>query len=398
MRIAILESIVMPAGHEVEFDRILVEELKKQGHEPVFFVPEHFPFKLDYHCDVEYLDGGEAISYAGAGRTQAAPAVVPAGAPPPGLVQQRLREGRSRAIAMPSSCRRTAGASCARYWNSAIKNSPVPVSVPIPWDHAERQGALLRWRQEPPGLLEYPSRGSGLADFVPRAGRLPELPYSHGAGLHPVRSAGHAGVPCARAAAARLLSASTAARRTSISSCRHLSEATFTNPVELTVQGATVTQADSDDFERSEAVSMHRMRQYPLPAQEPPGHRMAARAHGHRCPAPAIRCRALPLPAQRHAVHRNRLLQARPAVSGDESRDLCSEFKIGEAVKLDSVETFSKQMEDFVNTFPQKGRGIPPGTDRRKREIRAGQTDPAHYGHPVEEGRVRSIDLFRFDL
>ena len=53
MRVAILESIVMPAGHEVEFDRILVEELKKQGHEPVFFVPEHFPFKLDYHCDVE---------------------------------------------------------------------------------------------------------------------------------------------------------------------------------------------------------------------------------------------------------------------------------------------------------------------------------------------------------
>ena len=68
MRVAILESIVMPAGHEVEFDRILVEELKKQGHEPVFFVPEHFPFKLDYHCDVEYLEGGEVVTYAGAGK------------------------------------------------------------------------------------------------------------------------------------------------------------------------------------------------------------------------------------------------------------------------------------------------------------------------------------------
>ena len=68
MRIAILESIVMPAGHEVEFDRILVEELKKQGHEPVFFVPENFPFKLDYHCDVNYLDGGEVVTYAGAGK------------------------------------------------------------------------------------------------------------------------------------------------------------------------------------------------------------------------------------------------------------------------------------------------------------------------------------------
>ena len=38
MRIAILESIVMPAGHEVEFDRILIENMKNQGHQPVFFV------------------------------------------------------------------------------------------------------------------------------------------------------------------------------------------------------------------------------------------------------------------------------------------------------------------------------------------------------------------------
>ena len=65
MKIAILESIVMPAGHEVEFDRILVEEMKNQGHEPIFFVPEKYPFKLDYHAHIDYLSGGEAISYAG---------------------------------------------------------------------------------------------------------------------------------------------------------------------------------------------------------------------------------------------------------------------------------------------------------------------------------------------
>jgi glycosyltransferase involved in cell wall biosynthesis len=68
MKIAILESIVMPAGHEVEFDRILVDELKQQGHEPIFFVPKNFPFKIDYKADTEYLDGGEVISYAGAGK------------------------------------------------------------------------------------------------------------------------------------------------------------------------------------------------------------------------------------------------------------------------------------------------------------------------------------------
>lgn len=31
MKIAILESIIMPAGHEVEFDRILVNEVKRRG-------------------------------------------------------------------------------------------------------------------------------------------------------------------------------------------------------------------------------------------------------------------------------------------------------------------------------------------------------------------------------
>lgn len=65
MRVAILESIVMPAGHEVEFDRILVEELKRQGHTPIFFVPEKFPFKINYDAPVNYLEGGQAISYAG---------------------------------------------------------------------------------------------------------------------------------------------------------------------------------------------------------------------------------------------------------------------------------------------------------------------------------------------
>ena len=45
MRVAILESIIMPAGHEVEFDRMIINELKRQGHEPVLMVPENFTFK-----------------------------------------------------------------------------------------------------------------------------------------------------------------------------------------------------------------------------------------------------------------------------------------------------------------------------------------------------------------
>ena len=126
MRIAILESIVMPAGHEVEFDRILVEELKKQGHEPVFFVPERFPFKLDYHCDVDHLDGGEVVTYAGAGKLK--------------KIFLSLRRERRRIAWFNSAFEKARAYHCDaiiiptgtwRYirtlLNSRLKNSPVPV-------------------------------------------------------------------------------------------------------------------------------------------------------------------------------------------------------------------------------------------------------------------------------
>lgn len=60
MRIAIFENIMTPGGHEVDFDRILVEELKALGHEIVFYVPEGFRFGMDYHTEVRHLSGGPA--------------------------------------------------------------------------------------------------------------------------------------------------------------------------------------------------------------------------------------------------------------------------------------------------------------------------------------------------
>ena len=62
MRIGIFENIMTPGGHEVDFDRILVEELQKRGHEVSFYVPEDFEFSFDYHVPVVRL-GGTAVSY-----------------------------------------------------------------------------------------------------------------------------------------------------------------------------------------------------------------------------------------------------------------------------------------------------------------------------------------------
>ena len=70
MKVAVLESIIMPAGHEVEFDRILVDELNRQGHKPIMLVPENFQFKIKYNAKTEYLNGGGVVTYAGANKLQ----------------------------------------------------------------------------------------------------------------------------------------------------------------------------------------------------------------------------------------------------------------------------------------------------------------------------------------
>ncbi len=64
MWIAIFENIMTPGGHEVDFDRILVEELRALGHEVVFYVPEDFRFAMDYGVEVRRLPG-EVVSYSG---------------------------------------------------------------------------------------------------------------------------------------------------------------------------------------------------------------------------------------------------------------------------------------------------------------------------------------------
>lgn len=62
MRIAIFENIMTPGGHEVEFDRILIEEFKALGHEVAFYVPQNFSFQFDYQTPVTRLKG-DAVTY-----------------------------------------------------------------------------------------------------------------------------------------------------------------------------------------------------------------------------------------------------------------------------------------------------------------------------------------------
>lgn len=70
MRVAILETVKTQAGFEQEFDRLIIDELKKQGHDPVLYLPEHSNLPVDFGIPTEYLKGGEIIDYEGVGKVK----------------------------------------------------------------------------------------------------------------------------------------------------------------------------------------------------------------------------------------------------------------------------------------------------------------------------------------
>lgn len=350
MRVAILESIVMPAGHEVEFDRILVEELKAQGHKPVFFVPERFPFKLDYHCDVEYLEGGEAISYAGVGRLKRL------------LLSfqrehrrlawfnnayEKAQQGFCDAIIVPTNSWRVMRS----IRNSKIKKSPVPVLFLF---HGIMPKDRERFCNGVKSLRRFSNIHLGALGLQTSFPELTDCPNFHTV-MAPVyipfdlsvTPEFHVHNPL------RLGFFGQYRREKNLDFfLQAFVKATFTNPVELVVQGATVKWEDSDDFERlrKEYASYDNIRFL---------HKNLLGIEWQK-ELMDIDVLLLPYGAERYRYQPSAMLFTaigyyKPVLQSPEMNpEILSEFKIGEAVRLDSIDTFSKQLEEFVNTFPLK--------------------------------------------
>jgi len=350
MRIAILESIVMPAGHEVEFDRILVEELKKQGHDPRFFVPANYPFKIDYHVPVDYLQGGEAISYAGVGRLK--------------KIWLSLQREKRRIAWLDDACRKAQAGLCdaiivpTNSWRvmrsirkSTIKASTVPVLFMM---HGIMPADRARFVEGVRSLKNYHNIHIGALGLQKNFPELADCPGFHvimGPVYVPldlqVRPEFHFHEPL------RLGFFGQYRREKNLEFfLQAFVQAKFTQPVQLIVQGATVTQADSDDFERltkkyatySNISFMHK------------------NLLGLEWQKALMDCDVLLLPygAERYRYQPSAMLFTaigyfKPVLQSPEMNpEILAEFKIGEAVQLDSVTTFSQQLEQFVNTFKER--------------------------------------------
>lgn len=349
MRIAILESIVMPAGHEVEFDRILVEELKKQGHEPVFFVPENFPFKLDYHCDVEYLDGGEAISYAGVSRLKRLWLSMQREKRRVDWLNSAAEKGNAGlcdAVIVPTNSWRVMRS----IHHSMLKKSKVPFLFMF---HGIMPKDRERFCNGVQGLKNYSQVHLGALGLQTEFPELKDCPNFHTimAPVYipfdlPVTPEFHVHTPL------RLGFFGQYRREKNLEFfLQAFVKAKFTHPVTLTVQGATVTQADSDDFELLKA-------KYASYANIQFLHKNLLGIDWQKG-IMNIDVMLLPYGAERYRYQPSAMLFTaigyyKPVLQSPEMNpEILREFNVGEAVKLDSVDVFSRQLEIFVNTFPE---------------------------------------------
>ncbi len=362
MRVAILESIVMPAGHEVEFDRILAEELKKQGHEPVFFVPERFPFKLDYHCDVEYLDGGEAVSYAGAGKLKK-------------VFLSLLREHRRVAwfnSAFEKACARHCDAIIIptgtwRYirtmLRSKLKNSPVPVYMIFHGINPKEQPRFEAQARkvETYGNIylkvitlrdDFKNSGLGNIDLIPPPVFKPwELPVNKQLSFKPPIKIGFFGQFRKEKNLDFFLQAFTQAK--------------FSVPVELIVQGATVTPEDGELFENF-------ARDYQKYTNIIFWHKNLIGLEWQKALL-GVDAIIMPYAAERYRYHWGAMLFTaigfyKPVLASPElNPEVLQQFNIGQAIDLTSVGTFAKQLENFIFDLVENTAAYQQGLDDANR-------------------------------
>ena len=310
MRVAILESIIMPAGHEVEFDRMIINELKRQGHEPVLMVPENFTFKVDYGVEVIYLEGGEVVTYAGASKWKK---------PFLSLLRERrrrawftsaakkLEEHNCDALIIPTSTYRYIKA----LLDTPLKNAKVPVHFIFDMLRSD----LSRVRPILPPV------------FTPSTGETPTF------STHTPLRLGFFGQFRKEKNIIPLLDA--------------FKTATFTGPVELLVQGATAKPEDGELFD---AIA----EEY----KDVPGLSfLHANLIGPDWDKALLDVDAILMPygAERYRYHWSAMLYTaigfyKPAlVSPEINPEVLRDYHVGESLDISSVDTIRTGLEQFVN-------------------------------------------------
>lgn len=356
MRVGILESIVMPAGHEVEFDRILVDEFRKQGHTPVFFVPEKFPFKLKYNAEVEYLDGGEVVTYAGANKFQKIFLSVKREYRRKkwfNSAYEKIMAKKCDCLIIPTATHRY----LKTLLNTKLCKSPVPVVFCF---HGINPGEKEKFVKQAKACEKYENvrlkvltlrndfkndKLSNLDLIEPPVFKPLDLQIDESLQCHDPLRLGFFGQFRREKNVRFFLDA--------------FKKANFTVPVKLIMQGATARTEDSEEFEQiiSEYKDVDNIEFL---------HKNLIGKEWQKALLDVDVILA-PYDAERYRYHYSAMVFTaigfyKPVLLSQEMNpEVLEEFNIGEAVKLDSVDVFTKQLEVFVNTFKERTKDYKSG-------------------------------------
>lgn len=351
MRLAIFENIMTPGGHEVDFDRIIVEEFRRLGHEVSFYVPEDFRFAFDYGVPVKRLRRS-VISYTEVRGLKKLIWSLRRELHRQSWYSQlyeEAREGRMDAILVPTSTWRYQRALA----KNILKDSPVPLIFIL---HGINPGEAPKFFHEAKKLL--PNKkirmvvltfgkdifGETLENvypifppaYTPRD--VEEIPPQRALALEEPLTIGFFGQY---------------RREKRLEDFLKVFEAgSYTRPVKLMVQGSTMHPEDSEDFERIIAAHSGDERIRFL-------HRGLIGREWQQALL-GVDALLMPYSSPRYLYHWGGMLFTaigcrRPVVASDDiNPEVFRKFHIGETFRSGDMEDLKRVMESFVNGFDRR--------------------------------------------
>jgi len=345
VKFAIFESILTPGGHEVDFDRIIVEELQALGHEVSFYVPYNFTFKHEYRVPIVRLRG-QGISYEGIrGLTKVIASLKRE------INRQRwfkqLYEAGCRgefdAIIIPTSTYRYLRA----INMNILKKSPVPVIFVI---HGINPGEAPRFFAETQKLQSYSNLKMAVLTFgqsilgkvVPNVYCIKPPTYMP-RDMQCVSELKKNGPLKLGFFGQYRKEKNLDAFLDVFLSCK------FTYQVQIFIQGATVSPSDAEDFQRI-------MEKYSQHTQITFLHKGLFGLEWQEAIA-GVDALVMPYSSSRYLYHWAGMLftaigYAKPVIATSEiNPEILDHYEIGISFEKDNPEQLRKSLEQFVNTY-----------------------------------------------
>ncbi len=375
MRIALLEVVAMQGGHEVEFDRLIVQSLRALNHQPVFLVPQNFSFKFDYQSETHFLHGGRSIIHSNTSSFKR-------------LFLSTLRavrrilwfsdayrvikEQHIDTVIIPSATTRFISS----LLLSRLRSSPIPVHLLIHGIEPKKIGTLIRLAK---ACQAFPNihldlltlSHYGELDSLPNVNQIPPQVFT------PSLDTCSCGIT--RHVPLRLGFFGWYRKEKNIDLLLDVfSESNFKTPVQFIVQA--VAQGKEDNYALNQLIKKYE--------KNPRISFLKKTLIGKEWESAlgAVDAVVLPYAAEWHrykwsAMLFNALGFFKPVLLADNiNPELLQKYSVGENISLDNPSTLQSTLEAFVNTFDEKSENYSDGLKRITEDF-----SPSHFVRRILE-------------